>query len=58
MHPVRDRPIWNGNRLDFTDPPQDRMTQEIVCGSGDRSLPGRALPDRRPAKRLSEADSV
>ena len=39
MHPVRDRPIWNWNRLDFTDPPQDRMTQEIVCGSGDRSLP-------------------
>jgi hypothetical protein len=52
MDAVRDRPIRNWNRLDSLIR-QDRMTQEIVCGSGDRSL-----PDRRPEKRLSEGDSL
>jgi hypothetical protein len=49
MHAVRDRLIGNRNRLDgFADPPQDRMTQEIVRRSGDRILPD-GLLDRRPA---------
>jgi hypothetical protein len=61
MHAVRDGPVRNWNRLDgFTDAPQDRMTKEIVCGSGDRILPdGRCRIDgpRNDSARLIPSES-